>query len=99
MQLDKTLEQLTAREKYELLIWADQDSSRTFLCDRIAYSIDKNLTMLDYEIEDIQNNFDMLQFKPKERGEFWWVPGDPAREIAWNLLLEYWKNKANEETD
>jgi hypothetical protein len=90
----KRIEDLTAKEKYEILIWADSNLEKSYLCDRISYSIDARHAPIIYQLCDIQFHFHMFQFKPKNKGVFWWSVDDPAREEAWKKLIEYWKHEA-----
>jgi hypothetical protein len=90
----KRIEELTAKQKYEILIWADENEDEEYLCDKIHLSMNRLGLKINYKLHDIWEQFHMLQFRPKGRAVFWWVEGSPKRKKAWKKLIEYWKEKA-----
>lgn len=47
--------------------------------------------------QKVQEHFHMHIIKPIDKPDdqaIWWKVEDHARQVAWNTLLEYWKNQA-----
>ena len=93
----KRIEELTAKEKYEILLWADKYSISEYLCFKIDDGLISNncRRCLMYEI---QVYFNMSIIKPKNKDAFWWIHGSPLRKKAWEKLIEYWKHEAEKES-
>ena len=93
----KRIEELTAKEKYEILLWADKNSTFEWLCFRIYEGIEYLFRRAEL-CEDIQNYFHMSIIRPKTKNGFWWKFGSRHRVKAWKKLIEYWKHEAEKES-
>lgn len=93
----KRIEELTAKEKYEILLWADKYSISGSLCFKIDDGLISNNChrCLMYEI---QVYFNMSIIRPKTKNGFWWKFGSRHRVKAWKKLIEYWKHEAEKES-
>lgn len=89
----KRIEELTAKEKYEILLIGDAEKHNKGLCYRIYKALWARSKIIS-SYDSIPKRFDMDQFKPAEPHIYWWELGDPAREEAWKKLIEYWKHEA-----
>lgn len=92
----KRIEELTAKEKYEILLLADENSDQNWLCDKIDDVLGELYIIARYS--EIQRHFNMRLIKPDVNVTVWWPLGDPAREVAWKKLIEYWKHEAEKES-
>lgn len=59
----KILAELTAREKYDILLWADTFSTSIFLCNKIEHAL-SNYRVRVENVFDIQEAFNMNLVKP-----------------------------------
>lgn len=104
MIVNKNITQLTVREKYEIVRFADKCDINEFICLKLKWALIefKKFDAMAITSEMVQDHFDMHIIKPSPEvleaiglNCAWWCTHDPNRIIAWNTLLEYWKNKAN----
>ncbi len=93
----KRIEDLTAKEKYEILLIGDAEKHSRVLCFRI-YKALLAYCAIKSSCDKIIECFNMDQFKPLDTNIFLWPLDDPAREEAWEKLIEYWKHEAEKES-